>query len=72
MADEQDREYRIVCKSFGQPKHHTHAWTKETLTLAKRYRDKKDEEVATMKMAPLEIPHRIQSRVPSQWEDLES
>lgn len=63
-------EYRVVCASFGEPGHHDHSWAKENPALVERYRQKKDRELAGQKMAPLEVPHRIQTRAISDWRDV--
>lgn len=62
-------EHRIVCKSFGQPGHHEHAYQKDTEELAKRFAEKRTVELAGSKMAEFELPYRYQNRVVSDWSD---
>ncbi len=68
MEFETEYEYRVVCKSFhSAPGHHDHVWAKDTLKLTKWYADKLSDDMAGQKMAPLELPYKVQVRVLSEW-----
>ena len=62
-------EIRIVCASVGEIGHADHVWTKQRVSLAKRFMEKLTRDMQGRKAAVIELPYKTQVRVVSDWED---